>query len=70
MLSKPVQPSFASQSDIEFECLLFLTEAHQARQEEIARSNPQSLAQPVAKSANRIQSVPMGNGNAGKTRVA
>jgi hypothetical protein len=70
MHSKPVQPSFASQSDIEFECLLFLTEAHQARQEEIARSNPQSLAEPVTRSASRIQSSPMGIGNSKRTRVA
>jgi hypothetical protein len=70
MLSKPVQPSFASQSDIEFECLLFLTEAHQARQKELARSNPQSKTRPGATSSSRIQSVPRGVGNSKRTRVA
>jgi len=70
MLSKPVQPSFASQSDIEFECLLFLTEAHQVRQEELAKSNPQSETRPGATSASRIQSLPRGVGSSKRTHVA
>ena len=70
MLSKPVQPSFASQSDIELECLLFLTEAHQVRQEELAKSNHQSKTRSGATPASRIQSLPRGIGNSKRTRVA
>jgi hypothetical protein len=55
MLSKPPQPSTVSQSDIEFECLLFLAEAQQSRQEQIVRLDPLPQPQTMPRFARGIQ---------------
>ena len=70
MLSKPAQSSFAIQYDIEFECLLFLAEAHQARLEEIAKSDPQAKQQPRPTTPDKFHMLLRGLRKSERVRVA